>query len=191
MPVQRLYIYRCGATNACALTGEKGESRLPTPLTPKRWQFWMQTTRDQTDDALYGFSLDTAMTQIAARGYYLFTGSTGLLDARVGVKASSPDGVRQHRRSTTSTGTTAAYRLIRSAPHGPETINMLVEVHNEVWASISSGLDTGFHESEFARIQLAAIVLDLARDGQLGELQIARTAARLMRENNLSIKQPS
>ena len=82
MPVQRLYIYRCGTTNACALTGEKGEPRLPAPLAPERWQFWMQTSRHQTDNALYGFALETAMTQITARGYYLFTGSSRLLETR-------------------------------------------------------------------------------------------------------------
>ena len=82
MPVQRLYIYRCGTTNACALTGEKGEPRLPAPLAPEHWQFWMQTSRDQTDDALYGFAQEIAMTQIAARGYYLFTGSSRLLETR-------------------------------------------------------------------------------------------------------------
>jgi hypothetical protein len=42
----------------------------------------MQTGCHQTDDALYDFALETAMTQIAARGYYLFTGSTRLLEAR-------------------------------------------------------------------------------------------------------------
>ena len=82
MPVERLYIYRSGTTNACALTAEKGEPRLPAPLAPDRWQFWMQTSRHQTDDALYGFALETAMTQIANRGYYLFTGSTRLLETR-------------------------------------------------------------------------------------------------------------
>ena len=80
MSAQRLYIYRCGTTNACALTGEKGEPRLPAPLAPDRWQFWMQTSPHETDDALYGFALETAMTQMAARGYYLFTGSIRLLE---------------------------------------------------------------------------------------------------------------
>ena len=82
MPLQRLYIYRCGTTNVCALTGEKGDPRLPAPLAPDCWRFWMQTGCHQTDNALYGFALETAMTQIAARGYYLFTGSTKLLETR-------------------------------------------------------------------------------------------------------------
>ena len=63
-----------------------------------------------------------------------------------------------------------AYCLIRSASYDPDTINILVEVLDEVWASISSGFGTGFRESEAARIQLAAIVVELAMDGQLGQL---------------------
>ena len=82
MPVERLYIYRCGTTNACALTAEKGGSRLPAPLAAGHWQFWMQTSCHQTEDRLDGFALETAQTQIAARGYYLFTGSTKLLATR-------------------------------------------------------------------------------------------------------------
>ena len=83
MPVQRLYIYRYGATNACALTGKKGEPRLPAPLASDRWQFWMQTSSHQTDNGVYGFALESAAPQIAARGYYLFTGSNRLLDGHV------------------------------------------------------------------------------------------------------------
>lgn len=83
MPVERLYIYRRGTTNACALTGEKGDPRLPVPLAPDRWQFWMQTSRHSTEDGLHGFAMETAVTQIAARGYYLFTGSARLLATRV------------------------------------------------------------------------------------------------------------
>jgi hypothetical protein len=81
MPVQRLYIYRCGTTTACALTGEKDEPRLPTLLAPHRWHFWMQTSRDQTEDGQYGFGQETAVSQITAKGYYVFTGSTKLLEA--------------------------------------------------------------------------------------------------------------
>ena len=59
----------------------------------------------------------------------------------------------------------------------------------EAWASISSGFGNDFREVEAARIQLATIVLDLARDGQLGQLQITQTAARLMREKHAHTKQ--
>ena len=79
MPVQRLYIYRCGATNACALTSEKGASRLPAPLAFDRWKFWMQTSRHQTEDGRYGFNWEAAAAEITTKGYYLFTGSTKLL----------------------------------------------------------------------------------------------------------------
>ena len=78
MPILRLYIYRCGATNVCALTGEKGNSRLPAPLAPDRWQFWMQTSCNPTEDGLHGFAMEAAVTQIAARGYYLFCADRAL-----------------------------------------------------------------------------------------------------------------
>jgi hypothetical protein len=83
MPVQRLYIYRCGETNICALTGQKGEPRLPAPLASDHWQFWMQTSSHQTDNGVYSFALECAAPQIAARGYYLFRGSKRLLDGHV------------------------------------------------------------------------------------------------------------
>jgi hypothetical protein len=90
MPVERLYIYRRGATNACALTGEKGDPRLPAPLAPDRWQFWMQTSRHPIEEGLHGFAMETAVTQIDARGYYLFTGSAQLLATRVVARAATP-----------------------------------------------------------------------------------------------------
>jgi hypothetical protein len=80
MQFQRLYIYRCGATNVCALTGEKGDARLPTPLASDRWQFWMQISL-QTDSGIYGFGPETALAQITGKGFYLFTGSIKLLSA--------------------------------------------------------------------------------------------------------------
>jgi hypothetical protein len=193
MSVKRLYIHRCGTTNAFALTGEKDDPRLPAPLAPERWQFWMETSDDRTENGLYGFTLKIAETQIAARGYYLFTGSMKLLDARVGVPAIWPGRARQCRLSTTSVGTTTvmskAHHLFRSASYDPDTLNMLGEVLDEAWSSILSGFGNDFHEVEAARIQLATIVLDLARDGQLGQLQITRTAARLMRERHAHTKQ--
>jgi len=193
MSVKRLYVYRCGTTNAFALTGAKDDPRLPAPVAPERWQFWMECSDDHTEDGLYGFTLKVAETQIATTGYYLFIGSMKLLDARVGAAASWPGGARQCRLSTTSDGTTAvmskAHHLFSSASYDPDTLNMLREVLDEVWASIMNGFGNDFREVEAARIQLATIVLDLARDGQLGQLQITRTAARLMREKHAHTKQ--
>jgi hypothetical protein len=50
----------------------------------------MQTGCHQTDNAAYDFALETAMNQIAARGYYLFTGSTRLLEARSVARPAKP-----------------------------------------------------------------------------------------------------
>jgi hypothetical protein len=90
MPVQRFYIYRCGTTNACAVTSEKGDSRLPAPLAHDRWKFWMQTSRHQIEDNLHGFALQTAVTQIAAKGCYLFAGSIKLLETRAVTRSVTP-----------------------------------------------------------------------------------------------------
>ena len=90
MPVDLLYIYRRGATNACALTDEKSDSSLPAPIAPDRWQFWMQTSRHPTEDGVHGLAMETAVTQIAERGYYLFTGSARLLATRVVPRAATP-----------------------------------------------------------------------------------------------------
>jgi hypothetical protein len=68
---------------------------------------------------------------------------------------------------------------------------MLGDVLDEAWASIAIDFGNDFRKIEAARIQLATIVLDLARDGQLGQFQITRTAARLMREKHATTKQRS
>jgi hypothetical protein len=90
MAVQRFYIYRCGATNARALTGDKSDLRLPAPLAHDHWQFWMQTSCHQTEEGLHGFGMETAVTQITARGYYLFAGSPRLLATRHVERATTP-----------------------------------------------------------------------------------------------------
>jgi hypothetical protein len=82
-----------------------------------------------------------------------------------------------------------AHHLISNASYDPDTLNMLREVLDEVWASILNGFGNDFREVEAAHIQLATIVLDLARDGQLGQLQITRTAARLTREKHAHTNQ--
>jgi hypothetical protein len=88
MPTERFYIYRSAASNACALTREKDDSRLP----PNGWHFWMQASGHQSEDGLYGFAWKTAEAAIAARGFYLFTGSIRLLDGPVPARPETPEG---------------------------------------------------------------------------------------------------
>ena len=75
---------------------------------------------------------------------------------------------------------TKARRLIEGATFEPTDLKLLTAVLDEVWASIAA--DYAHAEMEDARFRLATIILDLAKDGQLSALQIARTAVRLMRE---------
>ena len=79
MAAERFYIYRCGKTDACAVTATKDEPRLARSLCPTRWQFWMQVTRHQFEEGRSGFTFDSAIAEINAKGYFLFTGSPKLL----------------------------------------------------------------------------------------------------------------
>jgi hypothetical protein len=64
------------------------------------------------------------------------------------------------------------------------TLKVAEEVLNEVWASLAPYLAKEADKTGTARMRLASIVLDLAKNGQLGALQITRAAARLMRETD-------
>lgn len=75
-----------------------------------------------------------------------------------------------------------ARRTIQGACYDPETLAVLGEVLEEVWAWVASEFANDAQTVEAARIRLACIILDLAKDRQLSALQIAQTAARLMRE---------
>ena len=83
MAADRFYIYRVGATDACALTAIKGDPRLPATVAPDGWQFWMQVGRMQVEDSRYGFEIEAAVRDIAAKGYFLFAGSRKLLGKSV------------------------------------------------------------------------------------------------------------
>jgi hypothetical protein len=79
---RRIYIYRSGATSNCALTGAKGDPRLPPPAASDRWHFWMQIGPLQPEHREYGFNVWAAVKDITTNGYHLFTGSETLLRKR-------------------------------------------------------------------------------------------------------------
>jgi hypothetical protein len=87
---ERFFIYRSGATDACALTRAKDDPRLPAATAPDKWRFWMQIGRLQADDGRYGFSMQAAVEDIAAKGYSLFTGSRKLLGGQQVASPSTP-----------------------------------------------------------------------------------------------------
>jgi hypothetical protein len=79
---QRIYTYRSGDTSNCALTGAKGDPRLPPPAAPDRWHFWMQIGPLQPEHRGYGFDIWVAVKEISTKGYYLFARSQMLLHKR-------------------------------------------------------------------------------------------------------------
>ena len=65
----------------------------------------------------------------------------------------------------------------------PEVLKMLGELCDEVWASVAADFGDDRDQIKTARIRLATIILDLAKDGDLRPLEIAGTAAGLFRQN--------
>jgi hypothetical protein len=73
-----------------------------------------------------------------------------------------------------------ARRLIDGAAYEADTLAILRNVFDAVWASVAPDFGDDPEEIEDARIRLATIVLALAKDHQLGALEISRTASRLI-----------
>jgi hypothetical protein len=66
--------------------------------------------------------------------------------------------------------------------YDPAELKQLMSIFDEVWASLTiDGFGRGGNVAA-ERNRLATIILDLARDGQFGALEITRTASRLMRQ---------
>jgi hypothetical protein len=74
-----------------------------------------------------------------------------------------------------------ARNAIRTTAFDPDTLKMLGEIFDQVWAHVSAEFE-GYDRIEDGRIRLAAIILELAQDGQLGRHQITATASRLIGE---------
>lgn len=69
---------------------------------------------------------------------------------------------------------------------GPAELKELMTIFDEVWASLMTDGFARGTDVAAQRNRLATIVLELARDGQLGALQVTRTASRLMRGREVS-----
>lgn len=79
---KRIYIYRSGGTDNCALAGTKNDPRLPSAPAPDCWRFWMQIGPLEAQSGRCGFDIRAAVYGISTQGYYLFTGSGALLRER-------------------------------------------------------------------------------------------------------------
>ena len=71
----------------------------------------------------------------------------------------------------------------------PGQLHRLGEVFRLVWASVEAEVGLSGADLQVARDRLAAIVLELGADRQLDDLQVARTATRLIREEFLRTRQ--
>jgi hypothetical protein len=78
-----------------------------------------------------------------------------------------------------------ARRLILGSAFEPDALKMLGEAFDEAWASIASSYGEDASAIEAARLRLAGIMIELARDRQLGPDQLKRTALRLFAESRV------
>ena len=83
----------------------------------------------------------------------------------------------------------SARDFISSSPFAPAKQKMLKELFDEVWTSVAADFGNHANLIENARVRLAKIICDLAKDDQLGPLQITRTASRLVRQAQREAKQ--
>ena len=72
--------------------------------------------------------------------------------------------------------------VMRTSAFGPESLRVLGQIYDEVWACVSVDFGDDRDRIEAAQIRLTMIILNLAKDGQLGRHQITRTASRLIRQ---------
>jgi len=79
--------------------------------------------------------------------------------------------------------------IIENASFESEMLKMLGEVFDEVWASVVADFAGYPDQNETLRFRIATIILTLAKGGQLGPLQITRTAGRLIREEHVRARQ--
>ncbi|NJO32135.1 MAG: hypothetical protein HC869_02430 [Rhodospirillales bacterium] len=87
---RRIYIYRSGTTDTCALTADKSDPPLPRG-SGDSWRLWMQIGPLQAQGHRYGFDIRAAVDAITVNRYYLFTGSAALLRASERTIQTSPD----------------------------------------------------------------------------------------------------
>jgi hypothetical protein len=85
-----------------------------------------------------------------------------------------------------SGGSMKARQLIRSASYGPDTLRILFQAFDDAWNAIRPSVSDDAIATEAARLQLASILLSLAREDSLNSEQLKDATLRtyrLMRAN--------
>jgi hypothetical protein len=73
-----------------------------------------------------------------------------------------------------------ARQLIESAPYNPDQVRALGKALDDAWAEIASSIDNRPDAIEAARLDLAHLILNLARRGNFNPQQLAGTAVLIM-----------
>jgi hypothetical protein len=73
-----------------------------------------------------------------------------------------------------------ARQLIENAPYDPGQVRALGKAFDDAWAEIAPSIDNRPDAIEEARLDLAHLILNLARRGNFGPQQLAGTAVLIM-----------
>jgi hypothetical protein len=73
-----------------------------------------------------------------------------------------------------------ARQLIENAPYDPDQVRALGKAFDDAWAEIAPSIDNRPDAIETARLDLARLILCLARRGNFDPRQLAGTAVLIM-----------
>ena len=74
-----------------------------------------------------------------------------------------------------------ARALIANASFGPAHLKVIGKAFDDAWEQVAPSVSTGAAVIEAARLRLANIILNLAKDGPRDAAQLTDTAVRLMK----------
>ena len=83
-----------------------------------------------------------------------------------------------------------ARKLIADAAFGPDRLKAVGEAFDEAWHDLAGNFANDAQTIEAVRLRLATIILDLAKDGQLGREQLKLTAMRVLSQQYAISTQP-
>ena len=75
-----------------------------------------------------------------------------------------------------------ARKLIGDATFDPDRLKIVGEAFDEAWHDLAGNFPDDAQTIEGVRLRLATIILDLAKDGQLGREQLKLSAMRVLRQ---------
>jgi hypothetical protein len=77
-----------------------------------------------------------------------------------------------------------ARQLINNASYGPESLKVLFQAFDDAWEEMAGELGNNTLAKQAARLKLANVILDVARDGGRDPEQIKNAALKALARNH-------